>query len=64
MRWLRSNPRFYAWWYLTIALGFLLLAINKALIGEKAWLIVLRVVIAAGFGVLGYAELRSHPRTK
>ena len=64
MRWLRSNPRFYAWWYFTIAIGFLLLAINKALIGEKAWLIVLRVVIAAGFGVLGYAELRSHPRTK
>jgi hypothetical protein len=64
MRWLRSNPRFYAWWYFTIAVGFLLLAINKALIGEKAWLIVLRVVIAAGFGLLGYAELRSHPRIK
>ena len=64
MRWLRSNPRLYAWWYLTIALGFLLLAINKALTGEKAWLIVLRVVIAAGFAALGYAELRSHPRTK
>ncbi len=64
MRWLRSNPRLYAWWYFTIALGFLLLAINKALIGEKAWLVVLRVVIAAGFGALGYAELRSHPRTK
>jgi hypothetical protein len=64
MRWLRSNTRFYAWWYFTIAVGFLLLAINKALIGEKAWLIVLRVVIAAGFGLLGYAELRSHPRPK
>ena len=60
---MQRNPRLYAWWYFTIALGFLLLAINKALTGEKAWLVVLRVVIAAGFGALGYAELRS-PRTK
>jgi hypothetical protein len=58
------RSRLYAWWYLTIALGFLLLAINRMLVGEKTWLIVLRVVIAAGFAALGYMELRTHSRTK
>ena len=56
--------RLYAWWYFSIALGFLLLAMSKALTGEKTWLIVLRLVIAAGFAALGYMELRSHSRTK
>ena len=59
-----SRSRIYAWWYLTIALGFLLLAINRALTGEKAWLVVLRFVIAAGFAALGYAEFRSRSQTK
>jgi hypothetical protein len=59
-----SRSRIYAWWYLTIALGFLLLAVNKALTGDKTWLIVLRFVIAAGFATLGYAEFRSRSQTK
>ena len=58
------SRRLYAWWYFTIALGFLLLAINRMLFGEKTWLIVLRLVIAAGFAALGYMELRAHSRTK
>jgi len=57
-----SRSRWFAWWYFAIALGFLLLAINKALTGEKAWLIALRSVIALGFAALGYAELRSSAR--
>lgn len=61
---MQTKSRIYAWWYLTIGLGFLLLAVNKALIGEKTWLVVLRFVIAGGFAALGYAELRSHPRIK
>ena len=56
--------RLYAWWYFTIALGFLLLAINRALVGEKTWLVVLRLVIAAGFAALGYMEFRAHSGTK
>ncbi len=62
-----SIPRrshLYAWWYFTIALGFVLLAINKMLAGEKTWLIVLRVVIAAGFATLAYVELRGQLRSK
>lgn len=59
-----TRSRLYAWWYFTIALGFLLLAINRMLFGEKTWLIVLRLVIAAGFAALGYMELRARSRTK
>jgi hypothetical protein len=54
--------RWFAWWYLAIALGFLLLAANRALVGEKLWLIGLRLVIAAGFGVLSWFEFRAGNR--
>ena len=49
---MRSPSRWFAWWYLTIALGFALLAIYHALLGEKAWLVAIRVVVAAGFAIL------------
>jgi hypothetical protein len=58
LRLFKPDSRLTAAWYFTIAAGFLLLGISKALTGEKAWLIVLRIVIAAGFAALGYAELR------
>jgi hypothetical protein len=61
---MQTKLRIYAWWYLTIALGFFLLAVNKALTGEKVWLVALRFVIAAGFAALGYAEFRSRSQTK
>jgi hypothetical protein len=54
-----SNTRWFAWWYFTIAAGFLLLAIRRIMLGEKAWLIGLRLVIAAGFALLGYWQYRS-----
>jgi type IV secretory pathway TrbD component len=54
--------RWFGWWYLTIALGFVLLAANRALVGEKLWLIGLRLVIAAGFGVLAWFEFRAQNR--
>jgi hypothetical protein len=50
-------------WYFSIALGFVLLAISRALTGERVWLIALRFVIAAGFAALGYLELRSSTRS-
>jgi predicted outer membrane lipoprotein len=48
-----------AWWYFAIALGFALLAINRAIVGEKAWLIGVRVVIALGFGALAAMEFNT-----
>ena len=49
---MRSSSRWFSWWYLTIALGFVLLAIYHALLGERAWLVAIRVVVAAGFAIL------------
>lgn len=55
----RLNSRWMAWWYAAIALGFALLAINRAIVGEKLWLIGVRVVIALGFAVLALMEFRT-----
>lgn len=55
----RLRTKLFAWWYFAIAAGFALLAINRWLVGERLWLIVLRSAIALGFLLLGYATLRS-----
>ena len=55
----RLNSRWMAWWYCAIALGFALLAVNRAIVGEKLWLIGVRVVIALGFAILAFMEFRT-----
>ncbi len=55
-RWSRS--RWYAYWYAAIGAGFLLLGINRLLVGGVAWLIVLRFVISAGFFLLAWMQYR------
>ena len=47
-----------AWWYLTIALAFTLLAADRILRGQAAWLIGVRLAIAAGFGALAVMEFK------
>jgi uncharacterized membrane protein len=47
-----------AWWYMTIALAFVLLAADRLLGGQAAWLVGVRLVIAAGFGALAAMEFR------
>jgi hypothetical protein len=56
------RTRLLGWWYYSIAAGFLLLAINRWLLGERGALIWLRVGIAIGFFVLGWATLRQRSR--
>lgn len=56
-KWARS--RLFGWWYLTIGAGFVLLGIHRLLIGDRAWLVALRWVIALGFFALAYYELRA-----
>ena len=51
-----------AWWYAAIALGFVLLAVNRAIAGDRPWLVGLRLVIAAGFAVLAAFEFRAKSR--
>jgi hypothetical protein len=60
MRWSRSQ--LFGWWYITIGIGFLLLGVDRLILGGVPWLIAIRFVIAAGFVLLGYLELRSKLR--
>ena len=54
---MRCNQiRWLAWWYLAIAVGFVLLAIDHMIIRDKAWLIGIRLILAAGFGLLARME--------
>jgi hypothetical protein len=56
--------RWFGWWYAAIAAGFALLAINRALVGEKLWLVGVRVVISLGFALLAYMEFSGLGRGK
>lgn len=60
----RRGSAFYGWWYTAIGIGFLLLAAQRYLIGGVLWLIVLRIVIATGFLLLGYFELKSRRKAQ
>jgi hypothetical protein len=51
--------RLFGWWYLCLGLAFGALAWRSALLGAPRLGVVLRIVIAAGFGVLGGFTLRS-----
>ena len=56
------RARLFAWWYFAIGAGFLLLDIKAWLVGERMWLIILRLAIAAGFLALGLATWKSRER--
>jgi fatty acid desaturase len=54
----KRRSRLFGWWYITIGVGFVLLAVNRVVIGDRSWSMVLRWLIAAGFLALGYFEVR------
>ncbi len=47
------RTRMFAWWYFAIAGGFLLLAINRWLLGQRAGLVLAQFVTAAAFVLFG-----------
>ena len=52
-----KNPlrtRMFAWWYFTIAGGFLLLAINRWLLGQRAGLVVAQLAASGAFALFGF----------
>ena len=51
--------RLFGWWYVCLGLAFASLAWRSVLLGAPRLGIVLRIVIAVGFALLGVATLRS-----
>ena len=54
-----SGFRWMAWWYAAISVAFLLLAISRALTGEKLWLVIVRLIISVGFAILATFEFKA-----
>jgi len=55
----RQRRRWYAVWYLCIAVGFFLLGLRYWILGERLSLVALRMIIAGGFALLSYFEWRA-----
>jgi hypothetical protein len=53
------RKRLLGWWYILIGAAFFVLGLFRMIIGERLWLVLLRLVVAAGFCALGYHQLRS-----
>lgn len=56
-----KNPlrsRMFAWWYFSIAAGFLLLALNRWLLGQRAGLVLAQLAAAAAFVLFGLMSWR------
>jgi hypothetical protein len=51
-----------AWWYLTIAAGFVLLALVHIIGRDRPLPITVRLIIALGFGLLSYMEFKAVKR--
>jgi hypothetical protein len=54
----RFQSRHWGWWYLSIGLGFLLLAIVHELQGARLGIVALHIAIAIGFVLLGWMQFR------
>ena len=58
----RHGISWLAWWYLAIAVGFCLLALDHVITRDKPWLIGIRLILAAGFGLLSRMEFTKGSR--
>jgi hypothetical protein len=52
------QSRQWGWWYLSIGLGFLLLAIVHLVQGAGVAAVALRIAVALGFALLGWMQFR------
>ena len=52
------QSKHWGWWYVCIGVSFLLLSIVRLLRGERMGVVALRLAVAAGFGLLGWMQLR------
>jgi hypothetical protein len=58
-----DSKQWFGWWYISIGIGFALLALRNLIAGGRTSGIVLRVIIAVGFLILGAATLRPARRS-
>ena len=54
----KRTSRLLGWWYVCIALAFVLLAVRQYIGGAASTTVALRGVIALGFGALGWMTLK------
>ena len=47
------RSRMFAWWYFSIAAGFVLLALNRWLLGQRAGLVLAQLAAALAFALFG-----------
>jgi hypothetical protein len=52
------QSKHWGWWYLSIGLGFLLLAVVHLLQGASLGAIALRIAVAIGFVLLAWTQFR------
>jgi hypothetical protein len=52
------QSRHWGWWYLSIGVGYLLLAIVNSLQGARLAGVILRIVVALGFAMLAGIQFR------
>lgn len=57
-----DRNQLFGWWYVSIGVGFALLALRAYLVGARPFAIVLRGIIAAGFMALGATTLNTPKR--
>jgi len=55
---IRRRSRLFAWWYLLIGCGFVLLGATRLVLRDTFWQVGLRWAVAAGFFALSYLEFR------
>jgi hypothetical protein len=58
-----DRKQWFGWWYISIGIGFALLALRNLIAGGRLGGIILRVIIAIGFLLLGAATLRPARRS-
>jgi hypothetical protein len=52
------ESKYWCWWYIAIGIGFLLLAVVNTIRGAPLAAIIVRIVIAVGFELLGWMQFR------
>ena len=53
------ESKHWGWWYVTIGIGFLLLAIVNTMRGASLAGIAIRLLIAIGFEILGWIQFKT-----